>query len=91
MPPSRGSSSAGWFVLGEEVARFEEEFARAIGVAHVVACANGTEAIALALAAAGAGPGDEVVLPANTCTATLAGVRQAGATPRPRATSTPRP
>jgi dTDP-4-amino-4,6-dideoxygalactose transaminase len=71
----------GWFVLGEEVARFEEEFARAIGVAHVVACANGTEAIALALAAAGAGNGDEVILPANTCTATLAGVRQAGAKP----------
>jgi dTDP-4-amino-4,6-dideoxygalactose transaminase len=71
----------GWFVLGEEVARFEEEFARAIGVAHVVACANGTEAIALALAAAGATPRDEVVLPANTCTPTLAGVRQAGAKP----------
>ena len=47
----------GWFILGEEVARFEEEFARSIGVAHVVACANGTEAIALALAAAGARPG----------------------------------
>ena len=71
----------GWFVLGEEVARFEEEFARAIGVAHVVACANGTEAIALALAAAGATREDEVILPANTCTATLAGVRQAGAWP----------
>ena len=71
----------GWFVLGEEVDRFEEEFARAIGVAHVVACANGTEAIALALAAVGATPQDEVILPANTCTATLAGVRQAGAKP----------
>ena len=71
----------GWFVLGEEVDRFEEEFARAIGVPHVVACANGTEAIALALVAAGATPQDEVILPANTCTATLAGVRQAGAKP----------
>ena len=71
----------GWFVLGEEVARFEEEFARAIGVVHVVACANGTEAIALALAAAGATAQDEVVLPANTCTATLVGVRLSGAKP----------
>jgi dTDP-4-amino-4,6-dideoxygalactose transaminase len=71
----------GWFVLGEEVARFEEEFSRAIGVDYVVACANGTEAIALALAAAGATPRDEVVLPANTCTPTLAGVRLAGAKP----------
>ena len=73
--------SSGWFILGEEVRRFEEEFAAALGVSHVVACANGTEAIALALAAAGARPGDEVVLPANTCTATLAGARMAGAKP----------
>ncbi len=71
----------GWFILGEEVARFEEEFARAVGAGFAVACANGTEAITLALAAAGAGPGDGVVLPANTCTATLAGLRQSGATP----------
>lgn len=71
--------SSGWFILGEEVARFEEEFAAALGVSHVVACGNGTEALALALAAAGTEPGDEVVLPANTCTATLAGARMAGA------------
>ena len=71
----------GWFILGEEVRRFEEEFAAAIGVAHVVACANGTEAIALALAACGAEPGDEAILPANTCVATLAGVRMAGLRP----------
>jgi dTDP-4-amino-4,6-dideoxygalactose transaminase len=72
----------GWFILGEEVARFEEEFARWLGVAHVVACANGTEAIALALQAAGAKPGDEVLVPANTCGPTLAGVRLSGASPR---------
>jgi dTDP-4-amino-4,6-dideoxygalactose transaminase len=71
----------GWFILGEEVRRFEEEFAAAIGVAHVVGCANGTEAIALALAACGAEPGDEAIVPANTCVATLAGVRMAGLRP----------
>jgi dTDP-4-amino-4,6-dideoxygalactose transaminase len=71
----------GWFILGEEVAAFEEAFAKFVGVAHVVACANGTEAIALALRALGAGPEDEVVLPANTCGPTLAGVRLAGAKP----------
>ena len=74
--------ASGRFILGEEVRHFEEEFAEALGVAHVVACANGTEAIALALAAAGLEPGDEVVLPANTCTATLAGARMAGAKAR---------
>ncbi len=74
--------SSGWFILGDEVARFEEEFARFLGVEHVVACANGTEAIALALRAAGLQPGDEVLLPANTCGPTLAGARLAGAAPR---------
>jgi len=72
----------GWFVLGEEVARFEEELAAYLGVAHAVGCANGTEAIALALLAAGAGRDDEVILPANTCVPTAAGVRLAGARPR---------
>lgn len=74
--------SSGWFILGEEVARFEEEFARWLGVGHAVACANGTEAIALALQAAGLRPGDAVMLPANTCVPTLSGVRLAGGTPR---------
>jgi dTDP-4-amino-4,6-dideoxygalactose transaminase len=74
--------SSGWFILGDEVARFEEEFARFLGVEHVVACANGTEAIALALRGAGLRPGDEVLLPANTCGPTLAGARLAGAAPR---------
>ncbi len=69
----------GWFVLGEEVAAFEAAFAKFLGVSHVVACANGTEAIALALRALGAGPADEVILPANTCGPTLAGVRMAEA------------
>jgi len=73
--------ASGWFILGEEVRRFEEDFAAFLGVGHVVGCANGTEAVALALAAAGARPGDEVVIPANTCTATLAGARMAGAKP----------
>ena len=71
----------GWFVLGEEVAAFEAAFAKFLGVSHVVACANGTEAIALALRALDTGPEDEVVLPANTCGPTLAGVRMAGARP----------
>jgi len=72
----------GWFVLGEEVRAFEAAFAKFLGIAHVVGCANGTEAIALALQAAGLSPGDEVLLPANTCGPTLAGVRLAGGRPR---------
>jgi len=71
----------GWFILGEEVAAFEAAFADFLGVAHVVACANGTEAISLALLGAGAQPDDEVLLPANACVPVIAAVRLAGARP----------
>ncbi len=69
------------FVLGEEVARFEADFARFCGASHAVGVANGTDAIHLACRALDIGPGDEVIVPANTFIATLIGVRQAGATP----------
>jgi aminotransferase EvaB len=73
---------SGRFILGSEVSAFESELARYLGVEFVVACGNGTEAIALALAAAGAGPLDEVLIPANVCVPVIAGVRLAGAKPR---------
>jgi dTDP-4-amino-4,6-dideoxygalactose transaminase len=69
------------FVLGAEVARFEEEFARFSGVAHCVGVANGTDALELVLRAIDVGPGDEVVVPANTFAATALAVMRAGATP----------
>jgi len=72
----------GRFILGEEVAAFERALAGRLGAARAVACASGTDAIALALSAAGAGPDDEVLLPANACVPVLAGVRLAGARPR---------
>ncbi len=74
--------SRGRFILGEEVAAFERELAAGLNVARVVACASGTDAIALALSAAGATPDDEVLLPANVCVPVIAGVRLAGARPR---------
>jgi dTDP-4-amino-4,6-dideoxygalactose transaminase len=69
------------FILGGEVAAFEEEFARYSGVGHCVGVANGTDALELALRALGIGPGDEVVLPANTFIATALAVSRAGAVP----------
>lgn len=71
----------GYFLLGPETEAFEAEFASWLGRKHVVACANGTEAITLALMALGAGAQDEVLLPANTCEPTAAGIRLAGASP----------
>ena len=69
------------FILGDEVAAFEEAFARFTGVAHCVGVANGTDAIELALRAAGVGPGDEVILPTNSFIATALAVARAGAKP----------
>jgi dTDP-4-amino-4,6-dideoxygalactose transaminase len=69
------------FILGPEVARFEEQFADFQGVNHVVGVGNGTDALVLALRALGIGPGDDVVIPANTFAATAEAIIHAGARP----------
>jgi dTDP-4-amino-4,6-dideoxygalactose transaminase len=69
------------FVLGRDVAEFEQAYARFSGVAHCIGVANGTEALELALRGAGIGPGDEVILPANSFVATALAVVRAGAAP----------
>jgi dTDP-4-amino-4,6-dideoxygalactose transaminase len=71
----------GRFVLGEQVAAFEAAFATYCGATEAVGVASGTEAITLALRAVGVEPGDEVIVPANTCVPTVAGVEAAGAVP----------
>lgn len=72
---------SGRYILGPEVAAFEEEFAAYLRVAHVVAVANGTDAITLALLALGVGPGDEVVVPSFTFYASAEAIVPTGATP----------
>lgn len=72
---------AGRFILGPEVAAFEREFARYLGVEHVIGVANGTDAITIALRALGVAPGDEVVVPALTFYASAEAVVGAGARP----------
>jgi len=69
------------FILGQDVARFEESFARFVQVGHCVGVANGTDALELALRAAGVGPGSEVIVPANSFVASALAVVRAGATP----------
>lgn len=55
---------SGWISSqGPYVRRFEEEFARWLGVKHAIAVSNGTVALHLALLALGVGPGDEVIVP----------------------------
>ena len=72
---------SGAFVLGPEVVAFEEAFATALGVKHVIGVANGTEAITIALRALGIGPGDEVVVPSFTFFASAEAIPPTGATP----------
>jgi len=67
------------FVLGEEVAGFEREFAAYCGAAHGVAVNSGTSALHLAFLAAGIGPGDEVITIPHTFVATVAAIRYTGA------------
>src|SRR5262249_4714399 len=69
------------FILGEEVERFEEEFAQYCGVAHCVGVSSGTAALSLMLRASGIGPGDEVIVPAHTFVASALAVAPVGAGP----------
>lgn len=71
----------GQFVLGEEVAAFESEFARYVGADHGVAVNTGTSALHLSLLAAGIGPGDEVITVPFTFVATVAAIGYTGAHP----------
>jgi dTDP-4-amino-4,6-dideoxygalactose transaminase len=75
--------ASGWYVLGEETAAFEREFASYCGVEHCIGVANGLEALQLVLLGYGIGPGDEVIVPANTFVATWLAVTQVGARPVP--------
>src|SRR4051812_25307313 len=70
---------SGHFVLGSEVAAFEEEFGHYCQAKHAVAVNSGTSALHLALLAAGIGPGDEVLTTPFTFYATVAAIGYTGA------------
>jgi len=73
--------ASGWYILGQEVAAFEREFAAYIGARHGVGVANGTDALVLGLKALGVGPGDMVATVSHTAVATVAAIELAGAQP----------
>ncbi|WP_285559672.1 DegT/DnrJ/EryC1/StrS family aminotransferase [Actinoplanes regularis] len=72
---------SGWVAQGPRVARFEQEFATAVGAAHGVAVSSCTTALHLALVLHDLGPGDEVIVPSLSFIATANAVRYVGATP----------
>lgn len=69
------------FILGEDLLKFEKEFAEFCGVPDAIGVANGTDALHLACRAIGIRPGDEVIIPAMTFVATALAVSQAGGRP----------
>jgi dTDP-3-amino-3,4,6-trideoxy-alpha-D-glucose transaminase len=71
----------GRYILGPEVAAFEQELATHLGAGRAVGVANGTEAITIALRALGVGPGDEVVVPSFSFYASAEAIPPTGATP----------
>ena len=87
-------TQSGWYLQGEATRQFEEAFAHYCGTNHCVGTGNGMDAITLILLAYQAMgqmmKGDEVIVPANTCIATIIGVLRADMKPvlcRPEAFS----
>lgn len=71
---------SGWYLLGNENAAFEKEYAEFIGTDHAVGCANGLDALTLILRAymelGVMAPGDEVIVPSNTYIASILAISE---------------
>lgn len=72
---------SGWYVLGNEVKKFEREFADYLGAKHCVGLASGLDALWIAFRILGIGKGDEVIVQGNTYIASVMGITMNGATP----------
>lgn len=69
----------GWYVMGQELAAFETEFAAYCGTEYSIGVGNGLDALTLILKGLEIGPGDEVIVPAQTFIATWLSVHACGA------------
>ena len=74
---------SGWYILGNEVSRFESEFGNFCEVKNCVGVGNCLDALQFILQGIGIGAGDEVIVPSNTYIATWLAVSNVGATPVP--------
>jgi len=72
---------SGWYVLGNEVKAFEQEFAGYTGAKYCVGLASGLDALWIAFRVLGIGTGDEVIVQGNTYIASVMGITINGATP----------
>jgi len=76
-----GVGQSGWLVLGDEVRRFEQEFAAWWGVPHAVGVGSGLDALEIALRCAGLRSGDRVITTPLTAFATTLAIIRAGGQP----------
>lgn len=74
---------SGWYVLGNDVKKFETEYAAFNHSAYCVGLANGLDALIIALKTLNIGKDDEVIVPSNTYIASWLAVSYVGATPVP--------
>ena len=72
---------SGWYVLGQEVSSFEQEFAAHVGAPYCVGLASGLDALWMAFRLLDIGEGDEVITQANTYIASVMGITMNHATP----------
>ena len=76
---------SGWYLQGESVGRFEENYAKYIGTKYCIGVGNGLDALILTLRAymelGQIKAGDEVIVPANTFIATVLAITENGLTP----------
>jgi dTDP-4-amino-4,6-dideoxygalactose transaminase len=72
---------SGWYVLGQEVAAFEKEFASYVGARHCVGVGNGLDALILAIEALELPPGSDILVASNTYIATILAIVRAGHRP----------
>ena len=73
--------ASGWYVLGEEVRRFEQELGEYCNVAHAVGVASGLDALQISLQALGCQPGDKVLTTPVSAFATTLAILKLGAVP----------
>lgn len=72
---------SGWYVLGQEVSAFEQEFAQYVGVKHCIGVANGLDALILSIEALNLPKGSDVLVASNTYIATILAILRAGHQP----------
>ena len=72
---------SGWYILGNEVKEFENEFAAYLGSKYCIGCASGMDALQIAFRVIGVGKGDEVIVCSNSYIACVMGITMNDGTP----------